>query len=62
MNDDLEVPATFCNCSGGFTAQPWEMALDQPLEVEMLKSVLKGDMECTFAIQLPKDVVEKVKG
>lgn len=61
MNDDLEVPATFCNCSGGFTVQPWEMALDQPLEVEMLKSVLKGDMECTFAIQLPKDVVEKVK-
>jgi hypothetical protein len=62
MNDELEVPASFCNCSGGFTVQPWEMALDQPLEVEMVKSVLKGDMECTFSIQLPKEVVDKVEG
>jgi hypothetical protein len=62
MSDELEVPASFCNCSGGFTVQPWEMALDQPLEVEMVKSVLKGDMECTFAIQLPKDVADKVEG
>ncbi|NHI83300.1 MAG: hypothetical protein EAX81_03240 [Candidatus Thorarchaeota archaeon] len=62
MNNELEIPATFCNCSGGFTVQPWEMALDQPLDVEMIKSVLKGDMECTFAIQLPRNVIEKVEG
>ena len=61
MSDELEISPAFCNCSGGFTVRPWEAALDQPLEVEMLKSVLKGDLECTFAIQLPKDVVEKVK-
>ncbi|MFX1367239.1 MAG: hypothetical protein ACFFAY_01385 [Promethearchaeota archaeon] len=61
MSDELEVSPAFCNCSGGFTVRPWEAALDQPLEVEMLRSVLKGDMECTFAIQLPKDVVEKVQ-
>ncbi|MFW9846205.1 MAG: hypothetical protein ACFFD6_05630 [Candidatus Thorarchaeota archaeon] len=59
MSDGEEVSANFCYCSGGFTKQPWEVALDQPLEVEMVKSVLKGDLECTFTIPLPKDIVEK---
>jgi hypothetical protein len=51
-----EVTDKFCHCSGGFTKMPWEAALDQPLEVEMVKSVLKGDSECSFIIHLPKDV------
>jgi hypothetical protein len=33
------------------------VALDEPLEVKLVKSVLKGDIECQFIIQLPKDVV-----
>ena len=51
-----EVSSEFCYCSGGFTKQPWEAALDQPLKVEMVKSVLKGDLECSFIIHLPEDV------
>ena len=54
--DDVDVSANFCHCSGGFTKMPWEAALDQPLEYEMVKSVLKGDDECSFIIHLPKDV------
>ncbi|MFX1473511.1 MAG: hypothetical protein ACFFBM_13465 [Promethearchaeota archaeon] len=61
MDDEIDVPASFCYCSGGFTKQPWEVALDQQLEVKMVKSVLKGDMECTFAIPLPKEVMDKVE-
>jgi len=57
VNDDIDVSSTFCHCSGGFTKQPWEAALDQPLEYEMVKSVLKGDLECSFVIYLPEDVV-----
>jgi hypothetical protein len=61
MDDELDVPSSFCYCSGGFTKQPWEVALDQSLEVNMVKSVLKGDIECTFTIPLPKEVVDKVE-
>ena len=59
LDDTPEVSSEFCHCSGGFTKQPWEAALDQPLEYEMVKSVLKGDLECSFIIHLPEDVVEK---
>jgi hypothetical protein len=59
LDDELDVPSSFCYCSGGFTKQPWEVALNQPLEVKMVKSVLKGDMECTFIIPLPSEVVDK---
>ena len=56
MSEEVDVSADFCHCSGGFTKQPWEAALDQPLEYEMVKSVLQGDMECSFVIKLPEDV------
>ncbi len=52
-----QISPSFCYCSGGFTKQPWEVALNQPLEVKMVKSALKGDIECQFTIQLPKDVL-----
>jgi hypothetical protein len=56
LDDVVDVSTNFCHCSGGFTKMPWEAALDQPLEYEMVKSVLKGDDECSFIIHLPKDV------
>jgi hypothetical protein len=60
-DESLEVSPTFCYCSGGFTKQPWEVALDQPLEVELVKSVLKGDLECSFKVHLPKEVLKDTK-
>jgi hypothetical protein len=56
LDDDFNVSADFCHCSGGFTKMPWEAALDRPLEYEMVKSVLKGDNECSFIIHLPEGV------
>lgn len=56
LNDDVDVSDSFCHCSGGFTKMPWEAALDQSLEYDMVKSVLKGDDECSFIIYLPEGV------
>jgi hypothetical protein len=56
LDDAIDVSADFCHCSGGFTKMPWEAALDQPLEYEMVKSALKGDNECSFVIHLPEGV------
>ncbi len=56
LDDEVDVSADFCHCSGGFTKQSWEAALEQPLEYEMVKSVLQGDEECSFIIYLPEGV------
>ncbi len=57
LDDNIDVSVNFCHCSGGFTKMPWEAALDQPLEYDMVKSVLQGDSECSFVIYLPDDIV-----
>jgi hypothetical protein len=54
IKTEEEVTSTFCYCSAGYTKMPWEAALDQPLEVEMVKSALKGDLECSFIVHLPE--------
>lgn len=48
-----KVAPIFCNCSAGFHKKPWEGALGQKIEVDVLESVLKGDERCRFAIHLP---------
>jgi len=47
------IPATFCRCSAGYHKKPWEVILGQPLEADVLESVLQGDERCRFAIHLP---------
>jgi hypothetical protein len=49
------VTPIFCNCSAGFHKMPWEGALGQKINVEVLESVLKGDARCRFAIHLPEE-------
>ncbi|UCD21416.1 MAG: hypothetical protein JSW22_05000 [Chloroflexota bacterium] len=49
-----EIPATFCYCSAGYHKLPFEAIFDEPVEVEMLETVVKGDARCRFAIRIPK--------
>lgn len=49
-----QIPTTFCNCSAAFHKKPWEVIFDQPLEAEIVESVLQGDMWCKIAIHLPE--------
>jgi hypothetical protein len=48
------VAPIFCNCSAGFHKKPWEAALGQKIQVEVLESVLQGNERCRFAIHLPE--------
>jgi len=43
---------TYCYCGAGFYQGIWEEILQTPVEVEVLESVLKGDVACRFAIHL----------
>lgn len=53
---DKPISAVFCNCSAGFYRAYWEIVFDQPVEVDILESLLKGDPICKFAVHIPKDV------
>ena len=44
----------FCNCSAGFYRAYWEIVFDQPVRVDVLESLLKGDPICKFAVYIPK--------
>jgi hypothetical protein len=55
------VAPIFCHCSAGFHKKPWEGALGQKIQVDVLESVLKGDDRCRFGIHLPEDVCQMMK-
>ena len=59
--EDSPVDPIFCNCSGGYYKNFWEAVLDQPVKVELLESVLKGDSVCKFALHLPQEVIDRVE-
>jgi hypothetical protein len=49
-----KVAPIFCSCSAGFHKKPWEIIFGRTLQVEVLESVLQGDLRCRFAIHLPE--------
>ena len=51
-----ETPAIFCNCAAGWPKQLWEGILEQPLKIEIIQSLTKGDDTCEFAIHLPPGI------
>jgi effector-binding domain-containing protein len=53
---DQGMPTSFCYCGGGWFRQQWEEATGKPVRIEVLKSILKGDDECKFAIHLSEAI------
>lgn len=49
------ISPTYCYCGAGFYKGIWEEILQQPVEVEVLESVLQGDEVCRIAIYLPSE-------
>ncbi|MHA1557780.1 MAG: hypothetical protein ACTSPM_12705 [Candidatus Heimdallarchaeota archaeon] len=56
-SEEEKISSTFCNCSGGWHKQPFEAIFERPLKVELVKSVLRGDDRCTFAVYLEDDLL-----
>lgn len=50
----LKVSQIFCQCSAGFHKKPYEVIFDEPLQADVIESVLNGGEVCRFAIHLPK--------
>ncbi|MFX0206441.1 MAG: hypothetical protein ACFFDT_10690 [Candidatus Hodarchaeota archaeon] len=47
------IPNSFCNCSAGWERQQWEGIFNKPVKVDVVKSLVKGDATCKFAIHIP---------
>ncbi|MBN1330565.1 MAG: hypothetical protein JXA54_13910 [Candidatus Heimdallarchaeota archaeon] len=54
---DIKVPSEFCKCSAGYYKKRWDVILDQPVNVEVVETILDGAPRCLFAIHVPEDVV-----
>ena len=52
LHGEPAISENWCYCSGGFAKHPYEAILGRPLRVTLLKSALKGDSVCRFAIHL----------
>ena len=49
-----DVHPAFCYCGAGWYRQIWEGILGKPVQVEILKSLTRGDDTCQFAIHLAR--------
>jgi hypothetical protein len=49
-----KISPTFCYCSAGFEKLHFDVIFNEPVEVELLETLLKGDSRCRFAIKIPK--------
>lgn len=47
------ISMTYCYCGAGFYKDIWEKILQQPVEVEVLETVLQGSSVCRIMIHLP---------
>lgn len=53
LKSDQELSVTYCYCGAGYYKGIWEEILQQPVEVEVLESLMKGDLVCKIAVHLP---------
>ena len=56
------LPDPYCYCGGGWYGAIWEFILERPVRVELLKSVMKGDEQCAFAIHVPPGILGEAPG
>ena len=58
IRDNMDgLSPTYCYCGAGWYRQLWEGVLGRQLEIDLVKTVVRGDDVCQFAIHLPPDLV-----
>ena len=58
LHPEAAVSARFCQCSAGFEKQSWDAVVDEPVTVDVVRSVLQGDLVCEFRVHLPEAVLQ----
>ena len=51
-DEKYDIPHEWCYCSAGFAKFPFEVILDQELDITLLKTPINGDDICRFEIDL----------
>lgn len=59
IKSDMKISPNFCYCSAGFEKRPWDVIFDQPVNADVIQSVLKGDLVCKFVIHIPKEYLNQ---
>ena len=54
----IEISHMFCYCSAGYEKLGFDVIFEEPVEVELLESVLKGNHRCRFAIKIPRGKIK----
>jgi hypothetical protein len=49
----MNVSPNFCYCSAGFEKRLWDVIFGQSVKADVIETVLRGDLMCRFAIQIP---------
>ena len=54
-----DISPNFCYCSGGYYKIYWDEIFGQPVSIEPLETALWGDMICTFAMEIPDEIMKE---
>ena len=61
IRSGIDVSPNFCYCSAAYHKKPWDVIFREPVEAEVVSSVLRGDLVCRFAIKIPEEYREKAR-
>ena len=57
VEENVDIPVSFCLCGAGFYRYIWETILQEPVQVEVLETVCSGGNRCSFSVILPDSVI-----
>ena len=51
---------SFCHCSAGWYKLYWDQVFEQSVKVEPVRTALNNDLECTFTVHIPNNIISKI--